>query len=136
MFNTKIKVRGVKGVLEAVEQLSVEVQANVQKQVKETANAIRKSARAKVPVDTGGLKKSIRVKYSKDKWSAKVGAMGKNSAHAHLVEFGTVERTQKTTGRDTGKMPAKPFLFPSYEENRQEYINGMKNALKDAVKSV
>lgn len=34
---------------------------------------------------------------------------------AHLIEFGTVDRTQRTTGRYTGRMPANPFLRPAID---------------------
>lgn len=37
------------------------------------------------------------------------------SSLAHFFEFGTGPRTQKTTGRYTGSMPAQPFMRPAIE---------------------
>lgn len=37
---------------------------------------------------------------------------------AHWFEFGTGARVQRTTGRETGRMPATPFLRPAIERMR------------------
>lgn len=41
--------------------------------------------------------------------------VGSTSPLAHLFEFGTAPRTQKTTGRYTGVMPAEPFVRPAFD---------------------
>lgn len=46
----------------------------------------------------------------------RVGLRQPFSPLSHLMEFGTTDRTQKTTGRYTGRMPAQPFLRPAMDE--------------------
>lgn len=36
------------------------------------------------------------------------------------AEYGTAQRVQKSTGRRTGRMPAKPFVVPRVEQVRRE----------------
>ena len=38
-----------------------------------------------------------------------------HSRLAHLFEFGTSQRVQTTTGRSTGRMPARPFMRPAVD---------------------
>lgn len=72
----------------------------------ETRKAIAAGAKARVPVRTGELKRSIRSTMDKRRGKAKVTAKAR---HAHLVEFGTVH------------MPAKPFMLPAAEAERGNY---------------
>ena len=48
--------------------------------------------------------------------------VGAAAPHAHLVEFGTKPRRQKTTGKSTGVMPANPFIRPAFDEGVQSAI--------------
>ncbi len=74
---------------------------------------------------SGNLHKGIRYKTFKEgsEYGALVGA-GPPAYHAHLLEFGTEERTVNKTGKDAGKVEARPFLLPTFEEER-EYIKLM-----------
>jgi HK97 gp10 family phage protein len=42
--------------------------------------------------------------------------VGSPAQHAHLLELGTVERKQKKSGRRVGKVTARPFILPTFEE--------------------
>jgi len=55
---------------------------------------------------------------SKSKSFAKVG-MGRPAYHAHLLEFGTDDRYTKT-GKFSGHVAPRPFVFPTFEENADE----------------
>lgn len=93
----------------------------VEEQVNTSAKAIRKSARARVPVDTGDLKKTISLRRSKDRLSATIGPQKGEWWKGIFVELGTVDK------------PARPFMHPAWEENKNDYLNGMKKALGKAV---
>ncbi|TDK51140.1 HK97-gp10 family putative phage morphogenesis protein [Antarcticimicrobium luteum] len=54
---------------------------------------------------------------------------GSDAPHAHLYEFGTVERIQTKTGKSVGVMPARPFLRPAWDANAA----GMLEVLKREV---
>ena len=48
-----------------------------------------------------------------------IGATAARFGIAHLLEFGTGPRRQKTTGRSTGEMPAFPFMRPAWESGKR-----------------
>lgn len=110
-------------------KLNQMMSVRVDDHVKKTAQKIKKSARSRVAVDEGDLKKSIGMRRSKDGLSAVVGPFGKKGSttkygvfwRAHFIEWGTVDQ------------PAQPFMTPAYEENKSDYIEGMKKALNKAV---
>lgn len=56
------------------------------------------------------------------------GGKGSAARHAHLVEFGTKERTQRG-GRRTGAMPRRPFMRPAWDA-----LHGM--VFQNLVKSI
>lgn len=55
--------------------------------------------------------------------------IGSTSPLAHLFEFGTAPRTQKTTGRYTGIMPAEPFVRPSFDNNKEAALAAIKREI-------
>lgn len=55
--------------------------------------------------------------------------VGSTSPLAHLFEFGTVARTQTTTGRYTGIMPAEPFIRPAFDNRAQESVGAIRTEL-------
>lgn len=68
------------------------------------------------------------VAHRNDKYSSRVG-VGPDAYAAHLIEFGTDKRfTTKGIGsgeKGTGFIAAKPFVFPTFDENSQQVINIM-----------
>jgi len=124
MAKTKIKidVDGIDDVLREFDRFDRESRENLRKAVRRNANALRKAIRGRAPVDTGNLRNSIRAKYEKDGFGADVGPTRPKGSHAHLLEFGTV------------KMAAKPFITPAAEEQRNKYMNDIKNAIRGAIK--
>ncbi len=63
-----------------------------------------------------------------NKDSSRVG-VGPKAYAAHLIEFGTDKRfTTKGIGsgpKGTGHIQAKPFVFPTFDDNAQEVVNIM-----------
>jgi hypothetical protein len=69
-------------------------------------------AKAEGMRDTGALAKGC---YKLD--TRAKSFVGCKAPHAYLVEFGTVERFQKTRGnKSVGASPAKPFVYPTFAE--------------------
>ena len=66
---------------------------------------------------SGNLKKGIT--YSDDIYTrtTKVG-VGPPARHAHLMEFGTVERKNKKQNKSTGRVEARPFMRPTFSEEK------------------
>jgi HK97 gp10 family phage protein len=116
----KVNIVGMDEVIGKLNKFDVEARKAVRTQVRKSANAIRKGAQQRVPVDSGRLKKSIRARYSSDGFSAEIAPGLK--WRAHFIEFGTL------------KMAAHPYMMPAWEQERPNYIAGVKQAIRGAVK--
>jgi len=130
------------GLDEALKQLPKTYSRTVLRNaLKKAGKPIQDAARINAPVDEGDLQKSImistRVKGRRVK--AKTGAIvfvGSTAPHAHLVEFGTVERFKKSKnvfsraygsgGSSTGKMPANPFFTQVWDRTKMIAYNILK----------
>lgn len=120
----KVDIKGMDELVGKLNKMNQMMSVRVEEQVNETGKAIRKSAKARVPVDPvdgGDLKKTISMKRSKDKLSATIGPQKGEWWKGIFIEFGTVNQ------------PAQPFMHPAWEENKNDYLNGMKKALGKVV---
>lgn len=68
---------------------------------------------------SGNLYKGIRYQVRDEDEEVLVGAQPP-AYHAHLLEFGTERRTVEKTGKDAGKVEARPFLLPTFDEEKEE----------------
>ena len=109
------------------------------KAVREGAKIIQKAARAKVPVDTGNLKRSITIKVLNKKREA--------MEVAALIGPGTgyFSKSKKTRVGDgfygffveygTKKMKAQPFMRPAYDENTVAAQQAIVNVIGEAIET-
>ncbi len=85
----------------------------------------------------GNIKKAVVAKLLKKRgnWprSAMAAINNKKAPEAHLIEFGTSRRYQKTTGRHTGIGPAKPFFRPAVDTNVQSVYRRIRDKLLDMI---
>ena len=112
-----IDVRGTKETLAQIDLRNKKVRKAVQEQVGKSALNIQREAKKRCPVDTGALRNSITVDFYGE-MSAQIGP---HMPYAPYVEFGT------------RKMPAKPYLFPAFEEERPKFEQGLAEAIKGAT---
>ncbi len=87
-----------------------------------SAKQVADDARSNAPLGpTGNLKRGIVAKTLRrigNEPAPSIAAIDFRIApHAHLIEFGTVERHQKS-GKSTGVSPAHPFFRPAWDKNR------------------
>lgn len=125
------KLVGMKAVLRKVDKLPAVARKRVmRKGVNAGAQLVLKAARRLAPVDEGGLKKSLRKKSGRF-FNDATSYMDVIPAapHAHLVEFGTVERETKT-GASRGVMPAQPFMRPALDENVDAVVFVMRGKME------
>jgi len=104
----------------------------------EGAKVIAAAAKDKAPLGpTGHLKKSVKAKQLKQisnyPRSAAAAVDRKIAPHAHLIEYGTRPRIQKTTGRPTGIGPAIPFFRPAVDTNVARIYTQIKDKLLDMI---
>ncbi len=112
----RFKLHGLKNTEIKISRWEARKTSSMRTLVSRTANNIRRNAKRRVPVVTGRLKKSIQVKYSKDKLAAFVRAV---APYSHLVEFGSAK---------TGANP-KPFLQPAYDGQKAKYEQSLRKIL-------
>lgn len=113
------------------------------------------AAKAKVPVDTGDLKRAIRATGMKaapgvQEVVARAGVRGKEGPLAHLVELGTeahpIEANKKTIlktkdGKFLGKVvdhpgaAPHPFLRPAADEKAGEALDKMGTILGERIEA-
>lgn len=130
-FSTE--VQGLERALAEFEQYSVDVQKNVKEVVTETANKITSNAQSKVALDQGDTKDSIQPRVFNQGYSATIGPRLPKGWKAHWIEFGTGPRRQKKTGKYTGEMHAMSFMAPAFEEEKPDYITGLRKAMRDPL---
>ena len=131
-----IRIDGLKELDEALSQLPKATAKSVLRRTAIRALApVIADARARVPVDEGDLKASLKVstKLSKrqQRINAKSVAEGKSSVqlyagaaalpHAHLVEFGT------------STMAPQPFMRPAWDSKKGEVLELVRTELADEI---
>ena len=90
----------------------------IEKAVTEGALLVEHDAKVKVPVDTGNLRASIHTTPK-----GKTAEVGTNVEYAPHVEYGTRHKA------------ARPFLYPSLVDNKQNITKIFDKAITDAMKA-
>lgn len=119
--------------LKDIDKYGVKTQALLKEEVLRAAYAITNKAKSDCPVRTGNLRATMSVKS--DKIAQLQARSGTNTHYAPYVEFGTgtlvkvpeglEDYVMQFKGRGVRKvnLPARPFLFPAAESERQNYVN-------------
>lgn len=135
MARIKLKTSGNRALLGAIADRKEGIRQLVEDEVEATLYSIRDKARSRVPRDTGYLANSIRVIEAE-------GAVQVEANYGPYVEFGTGSAVQIPSGMENYalqfkrpnerdiRVPAQPYLVPSWMEESQELINRLRRALK------
>jgi len=115
---------------EKLSNLDVKLSRALDEALKEIAEKIRDDAKGFVPVDTGALKKSIRIeKKGKLQVSIVAGGggvinprTGREVDYASFVEFGT------------SRMSPQPYMQPALEKNRDEILRIVKEKVLEVFR--
>ena len=142
--SVEYELHGAEDFVKAIEKMPEALARHVQGGgALEVAKIIRKAARNLVPVDTGALKRSIRVRQVSQKIQVKLlggptriprsasqalAGNQKGAFHGHLVEFGTI------------RSRAQPFLEPAVRSNHNQflraYAEGSQKRFAAAMRSI
>ncbi|MCY6354517.1 HK97-gp10 family putative phage morphogenesis protein [Clostridium sp. ZS2-4] len=123
-----IELQGVDEILNRIQSIGANVGRLENKALRNAAEPILEDAKANAPVRTGKLKKGLKITRVKKKDGVKyilVGVdRGDNSEifYGKFIEFGT------------SKMPAKPFMQPAYEKNKDNIKRTIAETLKEGLK--
>jgi len=126
----KIEIVGLKELEDKLSNLDVKLSKALDEALNEIAEKIRDDAKSFVPVDTGALRKSIRIeKKGKLQVSIVAGGggvinprTGREVDYAGYVEFGT------------SRMNPQPYMQPALEKNRDEILRIVKEKVLEVFK--
>lgn len=137
-----VRVEGIELVQAALNALPRAVQKKIERRVLGAgATVIKRVATSLVPVKEKRLKAAIAVKRKTYRKSGNVIAIvgyregkddKKGAPHAHLVEFGTVERFHKS-GKSTGTMPEFGFMRRAIRDSGPAVAKAMQDRMRVAV---
>lgn len=131
-----VKIDGLQELGQRMKSLSSDVNNRIARAATVAgAVVIRKAAQQKVPVDTGNLKKNIIVKRLPK------GETPMTSEHIVTVRQGKLTEKQKGSGIQdafygrfveygTAKMPARPYMRPAYDENKEKAVEAIKDRIR------
>jgi len=105
----------------------------------ELQSAVIEKIDSVVKEKTGTLKKRVKVQQMERRGDNPRSVIVVSKApHNYIIEHGTSQRYQKTTGRYTGIGPAHPYFRPAIDANKervyQEIIEGLRKSVEDSVK--
>jgi HK97 gp10 family phage protein len=115
----KARVHGDEGLRSKLATLPDDIRQAVGFEVKRSLLYIEAGAKRRVPVDTGRLRNSITHEQSEDGMKGRVGT---NVEYGPYVEHGT------------RRMRARPYLFPSLEEETPRFKQRVRKAVADTLK--
>lgn len=152
-FNYR-QTRGLAELHKALQQLPVEIERKLlQGALRAGLKEMQAAAKANVPVKSGALRDSIkvRVRNKKDRWRLKgsVVAGNKTAYYAHMVEFGTAAHLIKPKNRKSlffagvmrelvehpGAAP-KPFMRPAFDAAAAAAINAFADKMRTGLLTV
>lgn len=97
-------------------EIAGEIPVRVDRAVHKGMKLVERDAKARVPVRTGRLKRSIAIhKITMGEYVVSAG--DRDAFYAHMIEYGTVHHA------------ARPFLTPAFESNKVEMRALIKNEL-------
>jgi len=139
-FYVSFKVPEIQQTLSKIKTYDVMTAARIEQSIDHSTKAIATGAKNRVPVRTGKLKKNISSRFDHRTITGYVSA---KTPYAHLVEFGAKAASVKPVKKKAllfkggysakANVPArtaKPYMRPSFEEEKPNLIRNVKEAVK------
>jgi HK97 gp10 family phage protein len=139
----RFKIEGMKEAIRNIQDWEVEKIRQSRLQIERSAINIEREAKNLCPVDFGILRSSIaKTVDASDSGRILSAEVGTNVEYAPFVEFGTGDgassipaELQEYASEFKGKTgrkrnyPARPFLFPAWEQERPKFVKSMEAIL-------
>jgi len=133
-----IAVLGSRSLQKRFDRFEKNVQKKIVRQaLRAAARPMLVAAKAKVPVDTGRLKKSLRLRALKQRRGI-FGVQVRTGTRAELGMW-IGDKTgyyPASVEWGHGSVPARPYLRPAFDETRDEALRILKAYLRRAIKEV
>lgn len=137
MAKASVEVKQGKELADKFKQISKNVENEIEQALLESALMVERDAKIKCPVDLGRLRQSIssRLVEESGKPYAEVGT---NVKYGKFQEYGTGKAGASSNvstpadyeyGNSKG-IPAQPFLYPAYVENKQKILKKLAKAFQ------
>ena len=125
----EIEIVGLRELEDKLSNLDEKLSRALEEALEEIAEKIRDDAKSFAPVDTGSLRKSIRVEREGElQFSVVAGGggvinprTGREVDYAGYVEFGT------------SRMSPQPYMQPALEKNRDEILKIVKRKILEVL---
>jgi len=126
----EIEIVGLRELEDKLSRLDEKLKRALEEALEEIAEKIRDDAKSFAPVDTGSLRKSIRVEREGElQFSVVAGdggvinpRTGREVDYAGYVEFGT------------SRMSPQPYMQPALEKNKDEILRIVKEKILEVFK--
>lgn len=141
-----VTIHGLADLSAILQSLPVKIEKNVLRgALNAGAQVIRKDAMAAVPVQSGALRKSIRVstRSKGGSVSATIRAGDRAAFYAHMVEFGTAAHKIKAkpgsmlaigvASVDHPGARSKPFMRPALDGKSTAAVESMADYMRDRI---
>jgi HK97 gp10 family phage protein len=139
----RVKIEGMKEAIRNIQDWEVEKIRQSRLQVERSAINVERDAKNGCPVDTNVLRSSIAKTVTvSDRGRVLEAEVGTSVEYAPFVEFGTGDgassipaELQEYSSQFKGKTgrvrnyPARPFLFPAWEQERPKFLRAMEAIL-------
>lgn len=143
---TEFKIEGAREIQRVLEEMPRRLQRQALVHAfREGANIVRDEAKVKAATLPDGFAQALIVARPTAKQRRRRGQhetvvviafkKGKFSRLAHLFEFGTAERFQKS-GRFTGRITAQPFLRPALDTRATAATRKIAETLRDNIEII
>jgi HK97 gp10 family phage protein len=144
---TSVEMVGLDALVKRVEKMGKAIQEEVDLELTASAMAMDATAKKLAPADKGGGS-GIRGRMFVDTTMFLSKRVGNTSEYAAYQEFGTgfhaadyvttlpedwQEYAKSFFVNGEGRVPAHPYLYPAFEQERPQLIKRITNILKDAA---
>ena len=152
----KSGLSGMSNLRRVLRRLPKEATGDVRIAIEHGANLILRDARGRVAGVSKRVSSNLSVKLSTDKFTARVGLQGKRAKKRAFmgkwIEYGTAphslksgsrlaqEKRRRSAAAGTGRggwhpgTPARPFMIPAYESNKQKLIAMIRAAVDRSLR--
>lgn len=127
---SNVELEGVDEILNKLQQMGINISRLENKALKNAAEPVLADARATNAFDdrSGNLREGLKISNVKNKEGTKYILVGVDKGDNSKVFYG------KFLEFGTSKMPARPFLQPAYEKNKDNIKRTIAETLKEGLK--